>query len=81
MKGSRIVHGAILLLIVSLFCFDAGASGSFSLKIDDVSGIDSTWPLIASIPFHERRGGNGAGRKYPLGAGRLYRFSAGRIPG
>ncbi len=33
-----------------LLCFTLKA-GEFSLKINDVSGLDSPWPMVASIPF------------------------------
>ena len=40
------------LLLLPIFCMQA-AAGEFPLRIDDVSGIDSPWPLVASIPFPE----------------------------
>ncbi len=40
----------VSLLCLFLSCVAAGA-GEIELKVNDVSGIESSWPMVASVPF------------------------------
>ncbi len=42
----------LFILPVLLFCI-ASEAGEFGIKINDVSGLNTPWPIIASLPFAE----------------------------
>ena len=41
------------LLLLSLVLVPAGKAGEFGLWVNDVSGLATPWPLVASLPFPE----------------------------
>ncbi len=45
-------HGLLSFMVFLLLSFTLRA-GEFLLNVNDVSGLDSPWPMIASIPFAE----------------------------
>ena len=47
----RIKESLAFLLLLSFAVFRSSGAGTISLTVKDSSGIDSPWPLVASIPF------------------------------
>jgi len=48
-----VMPSVLLFLLFSFLLKTSAESGEFPLKVNDVSGLQSPWPLIASIPFPE----------------------------
>jgi len=53
MNRSKCLPAGFFFFICLAFSTVHAYSGSFSLKINDVSGLDGPWPLVASLAFPE----------------------------
>ncbi|HNS32836.1 MAG TPA: hypothetical protein PKN36_07680, partial [bacterium] len=42
-----------LLFVAFLFGVVSLHAGEFALRVDDISGLDNPWPLVASLAFPE----------------------------